>query len=95
MANKVGRPKKKAVPTITITKKSSGDYTVTKEQIKRLREIEEHLSDIRRKLSDFDEYGTIAKMAFCAGEVFYLANNAEDAMCEVLEEITDEPKFEF
>ena len=90
-----GRPKKKAVPTITITKKSSGDYAVTKEQIKKLREIEEHLSDIRRKLSDFDEYDTIAKMAFYAGEVFYLANNAEDVMCEVLEEITDEPKFEF
>jgi hypothetical protein len=63
--------------------------------MRRLRQIEEQLTDIRRKLSDFDEYESIAKMAFCAGQVFYLANNAEDAMCEVLEEITDEPKYTF
>ena len=88
-----GRPRKNA-PTINIVKKSNG-HTVTKEQMRRLRQIEEQLTDIRRKLSDFDDHETIAKMAFCAGQVFYLANNAEDAMCEVLEEITDEIKFDF
>jgi hypothetical protein len=88
-----GRPKKNA-PTINIVKKSNG-LTVTKEQIKKLREIEEQLTDIRRMLSHFDDHESIAKMAFCAGQAFYLVNNAEDAMCEVLEEITDEPKYEF
>jgi hypothetical protein len=87
-----GRPKKN-VPTITITKKSS-DYSVTKKQMERLRDIEEQLTDIRRLLSDFDDHENVAKMAFCAGQVFYLANSAEDAMCDVIEEITDEVKFE-
>jgi hypothetical protein len=90
---KVGRPKKN-VPTINIVKKNSG-YNVTKNQIEELRKIEQQLTDIRRMLSDFDDYESVAKMAFCAGQVYYLVNNAEDAMCEVLEEITDELKFEF
>jgi hypothetical protein len=83
-----GRPKKN-VPTITITKKSS-DYSVTKKQMERLRDIESNVSEIRRRLFHFDEYDTISKMAFSAGDVFNLANSAEDAMCDVLEAITDE-----
>jgi hypothetical protein len=88
-----GRPRKNA-PTINIVKKSNG-HTVTKEQMRRLRQIEEQLTDIRRKLSNFDDHETIASMAFYAGQAFHLVDNAEDAMCEVLEEITDEPKYTF
>jgi hypothetical protein len=83
-----GRPKKN-VPTITITKKSS-DYSVTKKQMERLRDIESNVSEIRRRLFHFDEYDTISKMAFSAGDVFNLANSTEDALCDILEEITDE-----
>lgn len=87
-----GRPKKKTVPTITITKKSSG-YSVTKEQIAKLREIEEYIGDVRRALAHFDEYESLAKMAFYAGESHSLINKVEDMIGDVLEDITDESKI--
>lgn len=91
---KRGRPAKKAVPTITITKKPTG-WNVTKEQMAKLREVEEYIGDLRRALSHFDEYETIAKMAFYAGESHSLVNRVEDMISDVLEDITDEVKFEF
>jgi len=89
---KRGRPKKN-VPTITLTKKT-GDYIVTKEQMAKLREVEEFLGDIRRALSHFDEYETIGKMAFYAGDSYSLANRTEDLLTDVLEDITDEVKID-
>lgn len=90
---KKGRPAKKAVPTITLTKKSS-DYVVTKEQMAKLRDIEECLGDLRRALAHFDDYETLAKMAFYAGESHSLVNRVEDMMSNVLEDITDEVKID-
>lgn len=89
---KRGRPKKN-VPTITLTKKT-GDYIVTKEQMAKLREVEEFLGDVRRALAHFDEYESIAKMAFYAGESYYIVNRAEDLIADVLEDITDEVKID-
>ena len=89
---KRGRPKKN-VPTITLTKKT-GDYIVTKEQMAKLREVEEFLGDIRRALAHFDEYETIGKMAFYAGESHSLANRTEDLLTDILEDITDEVKID-
>lgn len=90
-----GRPKKNVSTTDTVVVRKTNDRVLTKEQIKTLRKIEENLTEIRRNLFNFDDCDTVAKMAFCAGQAFNLVNTTEDMMCDVLEEITDEVKFEF
>ena len=84
MANKPGRPKK--TTTIVATKK-----TFTKAQIATLREIENGITDIRRKLYQMEEDSeTMSKIMFNVGMLFKTADDLENKMCDFLEEIDEE-----
>ena len=77
-----GRPKK----TETVVKK-----TFTKTQIATLREIENGITDIRRKLYQMEEDSeTMSKIMFNVGMLFKTADDLENKMCDFLEEVDEE-----
>ncbi len=77
-----GRPKK----TITLVKKKPA---LTKVQMETLQSIQFSMGDIRRKLSHLEEEETLLKVMFNVGIIFKLADQVEDRLNDLIEEIDE------
>jgi DNA-binding transcriptional MerR regulator len=79
--------KTKAPKTITLVKKKPA---LTKAQIETLRSLQFSMAEIRRKLYHLeDESDSLSKVMFNVGMVFKIADQTEDALTNLIEEIDE------
>lgn len=86
-----GRPKK-AQSTESPVKKEKP--VLTKVQLDELRQILEHITDIRRTISQLEDSEDLSlpKVMFTIGKVFKVADQAEDSLSDFLIKL-DEPSY--
>jgi hypothetical protein len=82
----MAKAKTKAPKTITLVKKKPA---LTKAQIETLQSIQFSMGDIRRKLFHLEEEETLPKVMFNVGVIFKLADQTEDALTNLIEEIDE------
>lgn len=79
--------KAQAPKTITLVKKKPA---LTKAQMETLQSIQFSLGEIRRKLFHLeDDSESLAKVMFNVGMIFKLADQTEDALTNLIEEIDE------
>lgn len=85
MAQPVGRPKKTETPV----KKEKP--VLTKDQADQLRQSLEDITQIRRTLGmlEDDENLSMHKVMFAVGKAFKMADQAEDALSDLLEKLEE------
>ena len=81
----MARPKK-AVPKMVAAPKEE-KIVITKEQIERLRNALEMVTEARRVVDQIEEVETLVAAGFKAGKVYSLADKAEDMLNDVTNEL--------